>query len=298
MCRCCCGHKNCGVLSASPGGRGSVEDARTCSEAFGIRHEMLDAKSINKRFPAFNLRPDMVGLLQHDSGFVMSEQAIASHIQLASLHGAEIRARVRVEAITERSGVTVVETNAGRFEAGQVVVAAGTWVGKLVPAMAPLHVVGRRALGFFMPRRPADFAADVCPGYTFANDDLSIYGFPIHAFPGVKIGRDGHLNETGDPDDLSREVSAADEACLRDGVNAFLRDCDGPCVRLQACVLNDTPDRSFIIDRLPAMPSVHIVSMCSGHGFKFSSVTGELVADRLTGKMDRFDLTPFRLSRF
>jgi sarcosine oxidase len=287
-----------GVLSASPGGTGSVEDARTCSEAFGIRHEMLDAKTMNKRFPAFAMRPDMVGLLQHDAGFVMSERAISAHIELGIGHGADVRARTKVHAIEERSGRVVIETEAGRFEAGQVVVTAGTWVGKLLPELAPLHQVMRRALAFFLPKRPADFSSHVCPGYTFANEDLSIYGFPIHGFPGVKIGRDGHLHEAGDPDELSREVTKADEECLREGVRAFLRECDGPLVRLQACVLNDTPDRHFIIDRMPAMPHVHVVSMCSGHGYKFASVTGEVLADRLQGKPDRFDLTPFALSRF
>jgi sarcosine oxidase len=287
-----------GVLSGSPGGRGSVEDARTCSEAFGISHQMLEAREINQRFPAFNMAPGMAGLLQHDAGFVMSEATIANHVLLAATHGADLRARTPVVGIEQKSNHVIVTTQEDKFEAGQVVVAAGTWIGKLVPDLSHLHTVARRALGFFQPQRPADFAADVCPGYTFSNDDLSIYGFPIFGFPGVKIGRDGHLNETGDPDELSRDVGPRDEACLREGVRAFLRDCDGPLMRLQACVLNDTPDKNFVIDRLPDMPSVHIASMCSGHGFKFSTVTGEILADRLQNKPDKFDLSPFRLARF
>lgn len=287
-----------GVLSASPHGTGSVEAARTCSTEFEIRHEMLDAKAINQRFPAFAMRADMVGLLQHDAGFVMSERAISAHVELAIAQGADVRARTRVHAVEETGGRVVVATDAGRLEAGQVVVTAGTWMGAVLPPVAALHNVMRRALGFFLPQRPADFGSDVCPGYTFANEDLSIYGFPIHGFPGVKIGRDGHLGERGDPDALSRDVTGADEECLREGVRAFLRDCDGPLVRLQACVLNDTPDQHFIIDRMPAMPHVHIVSMCSGHGFKFAAVTGEIVADRVQGKVDRFDLSPFALARF
>jgi sarcosine oxidase len=287
-----------GVLSASPGGRGSVDDARTCSEAFGIRHEMLEAREINSRFPAFNMAPGMAGLLQHDAGFVMSDATIAAHLLLAASHGADLRARTPVLGLEQKSGHVTVETAAGTFEAGQVVIAAGAWMGKLVPELGPVHTVFRRALGFFQPQRPADFAADICPGYTFGNDDLSIYGFPIFGFPGVKIGRDGHLNEEGDPDELSRDVGPRDEACLREGVRAFLRDCDGPLMRLQACILNDTPDKNFVIDRLPDMPSVHIASMCSGHGFKFSAVTGEIMADRLQNKPDRFDLSTFRLARF
>lgn len=287
-----------GVLSASPGAKGNVEDARTCSVAFDIRHEMLEAREINRRFPAFNMASDMVGLLQHDAGFVMSEQTIAGHLMLAAAHGADLRARLKVLGIEQRGDRVVVTTSAGRFDAGDVVVAGGAWIGKLLPDLAPLHVVARRALGFFQPKYPADFTPAKCPGFTFGNDQLSIYGFPIHGFPGVKIGRDNHLHETGEPDTLSRDVTPRDEACLREGLRAFLRDCDGPCQRLQACVLTNTPDGHFVIDRMPDMPSVHVVSMCSGHGFKFSTITGQILADRLVGKSDAFDLTSFRLTRF
>jgi len=60
----------------------------------------------------------------------------------------------------------------------------------------------------------------------------------------------------------------------------------------------NTPDEHFIVDYHPAHPQVLVVSPCSGHGFKFSSVIGELAATLLGGQQPRFDLSLFRIDRF
>ena len=60
----------------------------------------------------------------------------------------------------------------------------------------------------------------------------------------------------------------------------------------------NTPDDDFIIDYHPSNRNIIIASPCSGHGFKFASVIGEIISDMATGKRLEFDLSPFRLSRF
>jgi len=60
----------------------------------------------------------------------------------------------------------------------------------------------------------------------------------------------------------------------------------------------NTPDEHFIIDRHPLHPNIIVASPCSGHGFKFSSLTGQLLAGLALEKNSPFDLTPFALSRF
>jgi sarcosine oxidase len=287
-----------GVLVASPDGDGKVARARAASEAHGIAHEMLDAAAINRRFPAFRLARDIVGLFQPKSGFVLSERAIAAHLISAQVHRAELRARTEVFDINDRGSRIEIRTPAGVYECGQVVVAAGAWIGKLAPPLERLHMVNRRAIGFFAPRRPLDFTPAHCPGFSLSNGRLAIYGFPICGFPGVKIGRDGHLGETGDPDNIDRRAGPRDEAALREGLEAFLNEVDGPALALHGCLITDTPDGHFILDSLPGVPGVHIASACSGHGYKFASVVGEIMADRVQGRADRFDLEPFRLARF
>ena len=59
-----------------------------------------------------------------------------------------------------------------------------------------------------------------------------------------------------------------------------------------------TPDEDFIIDHMPGVSDIVIASPCSGHGFKFASVMGEILSDLALGLTPEFDLTPFRINRF
>jgi len=287
-----------GVLSGSPDCSGRFDAEYQCIKAFGIGHRVLTADQINARYPAFVMAPDMVGLLQTDAGYLLSEQAIAAHISLAVSQRANVVTQCNVLGLRERGDHMEVNITMGTFEAGQVAVATGAFIGHSIPQVAKLHRVSRRVQGFFLPDRPASYASDVCPCFIFSNDRIGIYGFPMHGSHGIKIGRDGHRNESCDPYTLRRNTSLADEICLRTGVREFLSDGNARLQRMQTCILNETPDRTFIIDRLHEMPRVHIVSMCSGQGFKFSSLTGEVIVDRVQGKTDRFDLTKFKLDRF
>ena len=97
---------------------------------------------------------------------------------------------------------------------------------------------------------------------------------------------------------MNRLVDAADEAVLRKCVSSIFPAADGPMVRSSTCIFTNTPDEHFIIDRLPEAPEVLVVSACSGHGFKFCSVVGEVVADLVTNGDTRHDLSLFRLDRF
>lgn len=288
-----------GVLIAAPGGDAGLRQAAASARAHDIGFELLEGRDINRRFPAFRLPADYVGLLQPQSGFVLSERAILSHALSAQQDGARLVTRTQVMGweVTGNGDIEI-RTLEGRWRCRQLVVAAGAWTARLLPQLQPLHEVGRRVIGYFQPRRPQDFVAARCPGFSFSSPTVGIYGFPIFGAPGVKIGRDGHLGETGDPDGLSRDITTRDEQALREGLDAFLNDVDGPALALKSCMVTKTPDEHFIIDRLPGAPAVHVVSACSGHGFKLASVIGEIVADRLQGRADRFDLGAFRLSRF
>jgi sarcosine oxidase len=67
---------------------------------------------------------------------------------------------------------------------------------------------------------------------------------------------------------------------------------------LRVCMFTNTPDGHFILDRDPEHPGVWIASPCSGHGFKFSSVIGEILADLTERGETRHDISLHRLSRF
>jgi sarcosine oxidase len=93
-------------------------------------------------------------------------------------------------------------------------------------------------------------------------------------------------------------VDEADEEALRAGIRAYLPDADGPTLSFKTCMFTNTADEHFVMDRYPGVPQVIVASPCSGHGFKFASVIGEILADLAQDREPAFDLSMFRLDRF
>lgn len=74
---------------------------------------------------------------------------------------------------------------------------------------------------------------------------------------------------------------------VRDLLAAIQPLAAGTLVESRVCIYTNTPDHHFLIDRHPEHESIIIASPCSGHGFKFSSAVGELLADMVTGNGQR-----------
>ncbi len=77
----------------------------------------------------------------------------------------------------------------------------------------------------------------------------------------------------------NREPGPADETPLRDFTERYFPDAAGPTMTLKTCLFTNSPDEHFIIDIHPDHPQVVVAAGFSGHGFKFASVVGEILAD-------------------
>jgi sarcosine oxidase len=269
------------------------------SRLHGLPHDILDARSLTKRYPAFRVPDDFIGVFQADGGFVRAEPAVAALQELASASGAELKGKQRVLAVEPHRGGVRVTTERGDVLARRAVVAAGPWVKSLLPQLrAPIRVT-RQVVGWLAPapHLRASFAVERFPVFLLQNPDGIFYGFPGDA-NGVKVAKHHHLDEAVDPDHYDHTVSAADEAIIRNGLRAHLPDAGGRLLAAQTCLYTMTPDGDFIIDRLPGCPQVIVASPCSGHGFKFAPVVGEILADlAATGSTD-YDIARFSLARF
>jgi sarcosine oxidase len=124
------------------------------------------------------------------------------------------------------------------------------------------------------------------------------YGFPEYDVPGFKIGLYHHLEERVDPDDFNHEAGPLDEAPLREATARYFPAANGPTMALRSCMFTNTPDEHFILDVLPGCPQVVIASPCSGHGFKFASVIGEILADLAQSRASRHDIEWLSIDRF
>lgn len=278
-----------------------VPSALASSKANGLDHELLDAAEIMRRHPAWRLPSDLVGLHQPEGGFVRSEAAILAHATLAAADGAALMTNTRVLAVEETgAGTARIVTDAGTFEAGQVVIAAGAWIGALVPALAR-HLDPRRIpIGWFATARPELFAAERFPIWTLEVEEGGFYGAPIDGHPGVKIGGPSsakHPEWSVDPETAPRGPLPGDEAGIRSALSRYLPDGDGAALLVQGCLVTYTADEHFVIDRVPGFPAALVLSCCSGHGFKFASVVGEIAADLVTTDATRHAIDRFALAR-
>ena len=201
------------------------------------------------------------------------------------------------EAHPGGEGVTVT-TDRGRYTAGRLVLAAGSWMAELAGWPARMAVAERQVLGWFQPSRPELFAPDRFPVFNLQVEEGRLYGFPIYEVPGFKFGRYHHRDETGHPDQLRAEPDAADEAILRLSAERYFPDGMGPTMALRACLFTNTPDEHFILDHHPDHAQVVLASPCSGHGYKFCSVVGEILADLATGDgITRHEIGFLRMQR-
>jgi sarcosine oxidase len=269
----------------------------SCRE-HGLAHEVLDHAQLAARFPGYNLPPGHFALFQPEGGFLAPEASIVAHAIGAAAAGATIKARERVLEWAEEPGGVVVRTDRGTYRTDQLVLAAGAWMGKLWDLPPALALPERQVLGWFQPLRPERFTPATFPVFNLSVEEGRYYGFPVFGVPGFKIGRYHHLEEVVDPDAFEREPNLGDEAALRVATERYFPDAAGPTVGLRACLFTNTPDEHFLIDRHPAHPRVVVASPCSGHGFKFASVIGEVIADLVQRGETRHDTGLFRLDRF
>jgi sarcosine oxidase len=188
--------------------------------------------------------------------------------------------------------------------AERVIVAAGPWIGNLVPALAPLLTVTRQTVGWFRPSAPDSFAAGDFPIFLLEAPQGVIYGFPDFEGGGVKAGRHDHGPLAG-PDDWGPPPIDEELEPVRSALETFIPSAAGPITAREVCLYTNTlaadvrPDQGeeFIIDRLPSDPRIIVASPCSGHGAKFAPAIGEILASLALDPLFQND-PAFRLDRF
>lgn len=287
-----------GAIDAGPEQSQTFAGSLAACLRYGLTHEVLTAAEVTSRFPAYHLPDGTMGVFQPDGGFVASETAIVAHVRGAQAAGARIQARERVLSWMVEAGRVVVETERATYEAGRLVLSAGPWMPELVPMLRRFAVPERQVLGWFQPIRPALFTPERFPVFNVTVEEGDFYGFPVFGIPGFKFGRHHHLGEATSADACAREPRPEDEAMLRAFAERYFPDGAGPVMSLKTCLYTNAPDEHFLIDAHPDHPEVLLLSPCSGHGYKFCSVIGEIAADLVMEGGTRHDTNLFKLDRF
>ena len=256
---------------------GALLSART----HGLAHEELDALDIRRRYPLFRIDDDWIAIRDEQAGWLAPERCIETHLRLSERHGAVLR--FGEPATWSRDGGGVVVTSAsGSYRAQHLVLSAGAWMPELLPELAPHLWIERNVLFWFEPqdhveefaRLPVWIMEDVVrhesvPAYRM------YYGFPYDAAHGFKLAG-LHWGDRVDPNAVDREARPIDEERIRSFIRRRIPAADGERRLAKVCMYTNSPDGHFIIDR---DGPVTYASACSGHGFKFASAIGELLAE-------------------
>lgn len=287
-----------GGIDAGPPDSRIVRGSKESCAVHDIDHELLTADEVNDRFPGYDLPPHHEAVYQPEGGYLVPEQCIVAHVEAAQRAGAEIRARERVAEITPRSGGVRVTSAKGSYEAEQVVVTAGAWAPKLVSELRNRAVPERQVLAWLQPTAPEQFEPGSFPVFVHTFEGGHYYGFPRHDVPGFKFGKFNHLEERVDPDAMAREPRPADEQLLRSYAEQYFPTGAGPTMKLATCMFTNTPDGHFILDTLPDEERITVGAGFSGHGFKFASAIGEVLADLALDEEVAHETGLFALDRF
>ncbi|HWB53309.1 MAG TPA: N-methyl-L-tryptophan oxidase [Tepidisphaeraceae bacterium] len=287
-----------GSIDASPEENAIFEGSRASCELHDLPHEILSAHELSHRFPGYQLPPFFRAVYQQDGGFLLAERCIVAHVNASLAMGAQVHGQEQVISWQPRGEGVEVCTDRDVYHAEKLIITAGAWSGSLIPHLNRVAVPERQVLGWFQPRRPNLFAPHRFPVFNLAVEEGRFYGFPVYGIPGFKIGRYHHLEQVVDPDRMDRMPNREDEAVLRQCIERYFPDANGPVLSMKSCMFTNSPDEHFIIDVLSKSPQVSVAAGFSGHGFKFCSIVGEILADLATEGDTRHDISLFRLNRF
>jgi sarcosine oxidase len=267
--------------------------------ASGVKIEELAPDEIRGRFPALRPHEHMRGAYDPAAGALFPERAVAAHLAEAQKAGADLHFDEPVlKWRPDRAGHTVqVETKSGTFTADKLVFAAGAWLPELVSKLKLPMWIERQVLFWFEPKANAGaFKPEKMGNHSWEYEPRhAMYAQPDFG-EGVKIAFH-HDGAASDPDELERDVKPEEEAAMRAQLERYIPDLNGRLLNSAVCMYTDTPDLHFLIDFHPGHKNILMLSPCSGHGFKFSSVIGEIASDLVMEGKSKFDLSHFGVER-
>jgi sarcosine oxidase len=249
----------------------------------GLVYEVLDSREIRRRFPVFQPSDTEVGVYEPNAGYLIPELAIQSFLRIATRQGAHLHFHEPVnDWEVSPTGTVRVTTPTASYEAAKLVISPGAWAPAMFSDLGLPLVVRRHVMAWFEPAGGiGPFSPERLPIYMWqTSPETLFYGFP--AIDGAEGGAKVAIHTGGDRcswDTIDRNITAEDEAMLRDQIASRIPSLNGPLLSASTCIYTLTPDEHFVIGLHPQFPQVTVVCGFSGHGFKFASAVGEIAAE-------------------
>lgn len=281
---------------------GLITGCLKSAERHGLGHDLFDANEMNRRFPQFALAEDEVAFYEQKAGYLRPEECIRQHLRLASKRGADLRFEEPVLSWTASEsgdGVSVV-TEKETYQAKSLVISVGPWTNEFVRSLPVSLTVSRRVMFWLNPTtQHSAFDKRVFPIFIWEPEQGPLfYGFPRTDESGDPKVAIHSGDEDCTPSTIDRSIHPRDIAAIRSAIKFRIPALNGEVSHAATCMYTMTPDKHFIIDAHPRHPQVSIAAGFSGHGFKFSSVVGEILSDLAMTRNTSSDIALFSGSRF
>lgn len=280
------------VVGGAPGNAVSAGMLRSARE-HGLEVEAIDGRELARRWPQFSVPADWEIVTERRGGFVRPEATIRAALARAERLGARV---IRNSAVlgwgaggSSGSGARAwVDTAAGRFEAGALVLSGGAWMPELLGVPRVRLEPTRETLVWIDDAGDRSWSDASMPVWLFDRGlEPAVYGIPAFAGMGEPGGMKVGLHGRGPrvrPEQISEPV---DEAIVRETVVATVERVPSALARsvtaAKHCLYTMSSDSDFVVGLHPSHANVAIACGFSGHGFKFAPVMGEALADLATG---------------
>jgi sarcosine oxidase len=273
-----------------------LDDYRDAMTTANVGFDELTASEVMNEWPQWRLSDDVTALFQAESGIAKASIANATHRAMAQDHGADLLENVEVESVHESGGEVTVVTTEGTFTAESLIVAAGAWTNRLLRNFGvefPLEVTQEQVV-YLTPKDQAEFASDRFPIWIWM-DVPSFYGFPVFGEPAVKIAWD-RCELVTDPEHRSHVPRDDVTNEIRQFAARHLPSSDIGVHLARTCLYTLTPDRDFVVDRVPGTSRV-FCAVGAGHAFKFASLLGKILVELAIDGSTTSDISAFAADR-
>jgi sarcosine oxidase len=284
-----------GGITLHPGGTAiPAEDYTNALDACGVAYERISGGEIRDRWPHFRVDDDVIGVVQDDTGVVTADLANDAHVAGAQRNGVTLLTHTRVREIVPADDGYELRTDGATFRCNRVVIAADAWTNELLaPLGCPINLtVTQEQVAYY--RAPDPFAVGSFPVWAWM-DAETYYGIPAFADVPAKASIDAGGPRV-DPERRTFERDEPYQQRLEQFLERHLPDLLGDLLWTKTCLYTMTPDRDFVIDRVPGYPGI-VVCQGAAHAFKFASLIGRVAADLSSDQEPEVDISPFSLTR-
>ena len=284
-----------GGVTLHPQGTAVPPDDYTDSlDACGVPYEQLSGAEVRERWPQFHIPDDVVGVVQDDTGIVRADMANDTHVAGARERGATVLAETPLREIVPSGDGYELRTDGGTFRCERVVIAADAWTNEVLDSLGcriPLTITQEQVAYY---RTPDTFSIGAFPVWAWF-DAETFYGLPTFADVPAKASMDSG-GPTVDPNERTFERDEPYQLRLEQWLMEHLPDLPGDLLSTKTCLYAMTPDRDFVIDRVPGHPGI-VVCQGAAHAFKFASLIGRVATDLSLDREPEVDISPFVYDR-